>query len=183
MACFTLTKVTGSVAAPDKNNVFDIRIRQNSEYAFILRSLLILDVRYFVFIWGSLFWTGFLCLKYKNPPWNLQIKKHVSSCEPKDFIYIYVWYGSLTKYKHITKFQKIKWRQNSRWPPKLVFNLVSTNVHLLQNAFLLWLSLNVTCYVVFMVLWKILGFENKMSACIASSPHVNILSKYRKPHL
>jgi hypothetical protein len=36
--------------------------------------------------------------------------------------------------KNITRLQKIKWRQNSRWPPKIVFGLESTNMHFFQNA-------------------------------------------------
>jgi hypothetical protein len=38
--------------------------------------------------------------------------------------------------KNITSFQKTKWRRNSRWRPKKVFSLVSTNMHIFQNAFL-----------------------------------------------
>jgi hypothetical protein len=56
---------------------------------------------------------------------RLEICKLKSTCHPvsQKTLYIYVWYGSLTKYKHITKFQKIKWRQDSISPPELVFNL------------------------------------------------------------
>jgi hypothetical protein len=35
------------------------------------------------------------------------------------------------------RLQKIKWRLNSRWPPKIVFGLESTSMHFFQNAFFL----------------------------------------------
>jgi hypothetical protein len=39
--------------------------------------------------------------------------------------------------KNITRLQKIEWRLNLRWPPKIVFGLEFTNMHVFQNAFFL----------------------------------------------
>jgi hypothetical protein len=51
--------------------------------------------------------------------------------------------------KNITRLQKIKWRLNSRWPPKIVFGLESTNMHFFQNAFFSSLFLSIADF-----LWK-----------------------------
>jgi hypothetical protein len=37
--------------------------------------------------------------------------------------------------KIINRLKKIKWRLNSRWPPKLVFGLESTNMHFFIDFF------------------------------------------------
>jgi hypothetical protein len=39
--------------------------------------------------------------------------------------------------KNITRLQKIKWRLNSRWTPKIVFGLESTNLHFFKKLFFL----------------------------------------------
>jgi hypothetical protein len=38
---------------------------------------------------------------------------------------------------NITGLQKMTWRLNSRWPPKIVSGPESTNMHFFQNAFFL----------------------------------------------
>jgi hypothetical protein len=61
--------------------------------------------------------------------------------------------------KNITRLQKIKWRLNSRWPPKIVFDLESTNMHFFQNAFFYRLFLSI-------FMKKLFLFKSKMAACI-----------------
>jgi hypothetical protein len=46
--------------------------------------------------------------------------------------------------KNIARFQKIKWRLNSRWPPKIIFGLESTNMHYFENAVFPRLFLSIT---------------------------------------
>jgi hypothetical protein len=62
--------------------------------------------------------------------------------------------------KNITRLQKIKWRLISRWPPKIVFGLESTNMHFFQNAFF-FLTFSQYCGV-FMDFF----FKSKMAVCI-----------------
>jgi hypothetical protein len=42
---------------------------------------------------------------------------------------------AVEKIKNITGLQKIKWRLNLRWPPKIVFGLETTNMHFFQNVY------------------------------------------------
>jgi hypothetical protein len=63
----------------------------------------------------------------------------VSSRRIEDFYYMFdmdlIDFDVEKNKKNITRLQKIKWRLNSRWPPKIVFGLESTNMHFFQNAF------------------------------------------------
>jgi hypothetical protein len=44
-------------------------------------------------------------------------------------------FGVEKNQKNITRFQKIKKRLNSRWPPKIVFGLEFTNMHFFSKCF------------------------------------------------
>jgi hypothetical protein len=58
----------------------------------------------------------------------------VSSRRPENFLYMSGMDLDVEKNKkNITKFQKIKWCRNSRWPAKIVSGLVCTTMHLFQN--------------------------------------------------
>jgi hypothetical protein len=58
--------------------------------------------------------------------------------------------------KNITRLQIIKWRLNSKWPTKIVFNLEFTNMHFFQDFFSV-----LRCYYE-----KTFIFKSKMAACI-----------------